>query len=55
MILSIVALLTEHPDASPAATKAWLRGNICRCTGYGSILEAVRLAQRRAHRTSSAP
>ena len=47
MILSTVALLAEHPDASPETARAWLRGNICRCTGYASILDALRLAQRR--------
>jgi carbon-monoxide dehydrogenase small subunit len=47
MIVTVKALLDEEPEASPETVKAWLRGNICRCTGYVSILDAVRSAQRR--------
>ena len=47
MIMSVKALLEEQPDAAPDTITAWLRGNICRCTGYVSILNAVRSAQRR--------
>jgi carbon-monoxide dehydrogenase small subunit len=47
MIMTVKALLQDEPEASPDAVKAWLRGNICRCTGYVSILNAVRSAQRR--------
>ena len=47
MILTVKALLDGEPDASTETVKAWLRGNICRCTGYVSILHAVRSAQRR--------
>jgi carbon-monoxide dehydrogenase small subunit len=47
MIMTVAALLDEEPDAPPETVKTWLRGNICRCTGYASILDAVRAAQRR--------
>ena len=47
MIMTVKALLEDDPDASPDTVKAWLRGNICRCTGYVSILNAVRSAQQR--------
>jgi len=40
-ILSTVALLKEQPDPDPAAIKAYLAGNICRCGSYLNILEAV--------------
>ena len=49
MIMTVKALLEDDPDAPPETVKAWLRGNICRCTGYVSILNAVRSAQRRLH------
>jgi carbon-monoxide dehydrogenase small subunit len=55
MILSVKALLETEPDASTDAVKAWLRGNICRCTGYVSILHAVRSAQRRLRDRRAAP
>jgi aerobic carbon-monoxide dehydrogenase small subunit len=47
MIMTVKALLEDEPEASPETVQAWLRGNICRCTGYVSILHAVRSAQRR--------
>ncbi|MBI2203913.1 MAG: (2Fe-2S)-binding protein [Candidatus Rokubacteria bacterium] len=47
MIMTVKALLDEQADASTDTVRAWLRGNICRCTGYVSILAAVRSAQRR--------
>jgi aerobic carbon-monoxide dehydrogenase small subunit len=41
MILSVKALLDDIPAPSEAEIKHYLRGNICRCTGYKKILEAV--------------
>jgi carbon-monoxide dehydrogenase small subunit len=41
MIVSAKALLEEHPDPDPAAVRHWMEGNICRCTGYQTIVEAV--------------
>jgi carbon-monoxide dehydrogenase small subunit len=35
------ALLTEEPDASKERIREVLSGNLCRCTGYVSIIEAV--------------
>jgi carbon-monoxide dehydrogenase small subunit len=44
MILSIVALLRAHPEPDEETIRDWLGGNVCRCTGYGPIVEAVRRA-----------
>ena len=44
MILSIVALLRAHPAPDEETIRDWLDGNVCRCTGYGPIVEAVRRA-----------
>jgi carbon-monoxide dehydrogenase small subunit len=44
MILSSKALLDRNPDPSDEEIKDALAGNLCRCTGYAKILEAVRSA-----------
>ncbi len=46
MILSAKALLTHTPDPTDGEIRAALAGNLCRCTGYTKIFEAVRLAAR---------
>lgn len=45
-ILSAYALLLENSSPSEAEIKKALDGNICRCTGYKKIIEAVKLAGR---------
>ena len=44
MIVSVHALLRRTPDPTDADIRAALAGNLCRCTGYRKILDAVRLA-----------
>lgn len=41
MILTSVALLNENPNPTEAEIRHYLQGNLCRCTGYVKIVEAV--------------
>ena len=44
MLLAVKALLDENPDPSEEEIRDHLAGNVCRCTGYVGIVEAVHLA-----------
>jgi carbon-monoxide dehydrogenase small subunit len=44
MLMSATALLRETPHPSEDEIKRGLQGNICRCTGYWNIFEAVKAA-----------
>lgn len=46
MIMSTKALLRENPHPSEADIRHYLEGNLCRCTGYVKILDAVQEAVR---------
>ena len=48
MITTVHALLSEEPNADADRVRAVLSGNICRCTGYVPIVDAV-LAARAAY------
>ncbi len=47
MLLTAKALLDRNPEPSREETRQALSGNLCRCTGYAKILEAVALAGER--------
>jgi aerobic carbon-monoxide dehydrogenase small subunit len=47
MILAAMTLLDRHPDPSLEQIKEGLAGNLCRCTGYMRIFEAVLQAVRK--------
>lgn len=47
MILSAKALLDRNPHHSRAEIQKALSGNLCRCTGYSKIIEAMELAAER--------
>jgi carbon-monoxide dehydrogenase small subunit len=46
VILSAKALLDECPDPTPQQIRDALAGNLCRCTGYTKMIEAVQEAAR---------
>lgn len=41
MLMSAKALLLQNPHPTEAEIRRALSGNLCRCTGYGAIVEAV--------------
>lgn len=47
MIMSAVDLLKSNPNPSETEIRSWLKGNICRCTGYHNIVKAIQIAAER--------
>ncbi len=47
MIMTSVQLLDEKPNPTDAEIRRALAGNLCRCTGYQHIIEAVRYAAKK--------
>ena len=48
MLIAAQALLTATPHPTEAQIREAIGGNLCRCTGYQQIVDAVRLAAERA-------
>jgi aerobic carbon-monoxide dehydrogenase small subunit len=46
MILSVVQLLSDNPDPNRGEIRHGLEGNLCRCTGYQHIVNAVESAAK---------
>ena len=46
LLVASKALLEENPDPTEEEIRYWLAGNLCRCTGYHKIIEAVQDAAR---------
>jgi carbon-monoxide dehydrogenase small subunit len=41
MVMAATSLLKEHPNPTEADVRIGLEGNLCRCTGYHNIVQAV--------------
>jgi carbon-monoxide dehydrogenase small subunit len=44
MVMTAAALLDENPSPSEGEIRAYLEGNICRCTGYHNIVKSIQAA-----------
>ena len=53
MILNAAALVEAHPEPDEAADREWMQSNLCRCTGYEGIRNA--LAAARAKHAAAPP
>ncbi len=42
MIMTAISLMKENPDPSEEEIREYMRGNICRCTGYTQIIKAIK-------------
>jgi len=51
MLVAAKALLERNPDPTEEEIRYWLAGNLCRCTGYNKIIEAVLDAAGEMRRT----
>ncbi|MEG1603933.1 MAG: (2Fe-2S)-binding protein [Cloacibacillus sp.] len=47
MVMSTLALLEKHPDPTDEEIRYGLTGNLCRCTGYQKIFDAVKKAAKK--------
>ena len=47
MLMSAVSLLDENPSPTEEEVRSAMSGNLCRCTGYQHIVDAVMLAAKR--------
>ena len=46
MVMSVTDLLSRNANPSETEIRSWLKGNICRCTGYHNIVKAVQIAAK---------
>lgn len=52
MVLTATSLLAANPEPSRDEVVAYMSGNLCRCTGYWRIIDAIQLAGRRMQESS---
>ena len=54
ILMTMESFLSQNPDPSEAEIREALSGNLCRCTGYQHIVDAVALAARNAREKKGA-
>ena len=47
MVMSVIDLVNHHPTPSKDDIRAYMDGNICRCTGYHNIIKAIDAAAKK--------
>jgi len=47
LVVAVADLIENHPSADELSVREALSGNLCRCTGYQKVLDAVSLAAQR--------
>ena len=47
MVMASAALLSKNPHPSEAEIREGISGNLCRCTGYNMIVDAINLAAKK--------
>lgn len=55
MLMSAAALIERHPDPDGDLIREAMSGNLCRCTGYQQIVEAIRLAAALVREATALP
>jgi glyceraldehyde dehydrogenase small subunit len=53
MLLSATTLLSENPDPTVEQIREGIHGNLCRCTGYNSIIRAVKAVAEGKYKEAS--
>ena len=48
MLMTLLPFLRDNPSPTPEEVREAISGNLCRCTGYQNIVEAVQLAAERS-------
>ena len=52
MIMSAKDFLSRHPDPTEDEIRAGISGNLCRCTGYNKIVEAIQYAAEKSRQAA---
>jgi carbon-monoxide dehydrogenase small subunit len=55
MMMTAYALLQSNPNPTEEQIRWGISGNLCRCTGYVNIVEAIRYAAEKLHGAEAAP